>query len=67
MHYVAPSYSLLSHLSLLEVVADFRHERSIVSSLHSELFVFKAEAATARLAFPIHRTVCEDVVHIDFQ
>lgn len=50
-----------THLCLFERAADFLHERSVVSPLHSELFVFKTEAAAAGLAFPVHCAVCETV------
>lgn len=53
------SYSLLSHLRLLEVITDFLHQRRIVSPLHSEFFVFKDGSATARVTFTFHCTVCK--------
>jgi len=46
-----------SHLCFLEVKGDLLHERSIVSSLHSEFFVFKVEAAAACLTFSLHCAV----------
>lgn len=53
-----------SHLCLFEVIRDFLHEGSIVSPLHSELFVFKVEGAAAWLAFPLHGAVCEAGVYM---
>lgn len=46
-----------AHLCLLEEVADFLHERSVVSPLDGELFLLEAEAAAAGLALPVHAAV----------
>lgn len=45
------------HLCLLQVMADFLHERSIVSSLDRKFFVFKVERSTAWITLPIHCTI----------
>lgn len=46
----------VTHLCLSEETADSLHERSVVSSLYTELFVFETETPAARLAFSLHST-----------
>lgn len=55
---------LFDYLRLLEVITDFFHNWTIVSPLHNELFVLKAEAATAGLTLPIHCTVWEETMYV---
>lgn len=55
--------SPFSHLSLLEVMTDFFHKRTVVSPLNNKFFVFKAEAATGRLTFPVLCRVCKVITN----
>lgn len=51
------SFKVWIYLCLLQVMADFLHESSIVSSLDREFFVFKVERAAAWITLPIHCTI----------